>query len=166
MSPSATLKWTTTNNKDRKMKNQYKLRGYNGLFFVKGKGFSSCEKDASILTSTNISCLADAGFTGTSVEVKDTSYAVVYIRKGEGVNLLAGGKKNQADANKGQIDPSKRRFLTEDEAWQHGSRARVRKANAGDKPGTAGHEGFFVISTTDQVNSVINWKSGLTNPIK
>ncbi len=148
------------------MKDAYKLKGTNGKFFVKGQGFVAVESQASILSCSEVTCAQGLGYAGYKVEVKDESFAVVYIRKGEGVNLLAGGKKNPANGNLGQIDPSKRRFKTEDEAWQHGSRARVRKANKGDKPGTAGHEGFFVISTQDPVNSVINWKTGLTNPIK
>lgn len=147
------------------MNNKYKLKGSNGLYFVEGSGWTGTEAKASVLTDAQLSCLASLGFTGTKVAAI-TSYAVVYIRKGEGVKLLAGHGKNPADANKGQVDPSRRRFATEDEAWQHGSRARERKANRGDKAGTAGHEGYFVIPTSDPVNSVINWKSGLTNPLK
>lgn len=147
------------------MSDKYKLKGSNGLYFVKGKGFAALKSSADVLTSEQVTCAAGLGYVGTKEEAI-TSFAVVYIRKGEGLNLLSGGKKNPADANKGQIDPSKRRFATEDEAWQHGTRARERRANRGDKPGTAGHEGFFVISTSDPVNSAVNWKSGLTNSLK
>ncbi len=146
---------------------QYKLVDDNGKFFVLGKGFiASTEAAGSTVNEGQVKCIAGLGFTGFKQVDAQKSYAVVYIRKGEGQNLLAGSTKGKADANKGQIDPSKRRFATEDEAWQHGSRARVRKANRGDAPGTAGHEGFFVVKTSDAVNSVINWKSGLTNPVK
>ncbi len=146
--------------------NKYKLKGANGLYFVQGAGWTGTEATASILTCENISCLAGVGFTGTKVEVKTRSYGVVYIRKGEGQNLLAGKGKGSPNAALGQIDPSKRRFATSDEAWQHGSRAQERRAHRGDKPGTAGHEGFFVVETYDAVNSAVNWKSGLTNSLK
>lgn len=150
--------------KQNNMSNQYKLRGSNGLYFVNGKGFAAKAADASILLDASISCLAEAGFTGTK-EAAVTSYAVCYIRKDDKVvnGVLVQVKP---DASKNQLVPSKRRFATEDEAWQHGTNARLRKANRGDKPGTAGHKGFFVIETNDPVNAVVNWKSGLTNPIK
>jgi len=111
-----------------------------------------------------VACLKNVGIVG-SVEELVTSYAVVYIRKGEGERLLKGLGKNPANPNAGQVDPSKRRFATRDEADQHGSRFRTRKANASDAEGSAGHEGFFVVETSDPVNAKINWKTGLTNPV-
>lgn len=111
-----------------------------------------------------VACLKNVGIVG-SVEELVTSHAVVYIRKGEGERLLKGLGKNPANPNAGQVDPSKRRFATRDEAIQHGSRFSERKANAGDKNGSAGHEGFFLVETSDPVNAKINWKTGLTNPV-
>ncbi len=151
--------------KSKYMNDKYNLKGINGKFFVKGQGFTACTKNtASVLSNGEIACAAGLGYNGTAVEAI-LSYAVVYIRKGEGVKLLNGGSKNTPDINKGQVDPSKRRFATEDEAWKHGTRARERRANQGDQKGTAGHEGFFVIETSDPVNSAVNWKSGLTNSL-
>ncbi len=144
---------------------KYKLVGTNGHYFVKGRGFVGTVATASVLSEQDVSCAANIGYSGKSIELP-SSYGVVYIRKGEGQKLLAGASKTTPDANKGQVDPSKRRFATEDEAWQHGTRARERRANRTDAVGTAGHEGFFVVETYDPVNAAINWKSGLTNSIK
>ncbi len=147
------------------MNKQYKLKGPNGLYFVNGAGFSGTLATASVLTCENLTCLEGVGFKGTKVELP-SSYAVVYIRKGEGQNLLKGLGKSRPDAANGQVDPSKRRFASFDEAVAHGSRFQVRRAHRGDAAGTAGHIGFFVVETYDPVNSAVNWKSGLTNSIK
>lgn len=145
------------------MSKKYKL-SQDGKFFVEGKGFVGTAANASLLDEGKVKCVAGLGFNFQTVEAVE-SYAIVYIRKGEGVKLLAGYSKDKADANKGQIDPSKRRFATFDEANHHGSRFAERRAKRTDKPGTAGHEGYFVIETSDAVNSKVNWKSGLTNPV-
>lgn len=147
------------------MNKQYKLRNSAELFFVAGLGFVGTQANATVVDDAKATCLTGLGFSYTKVEVP-ASYAVVYIRRGEGAKLLAGQGKDKTDANKGQVDPSKRRFATRDEAHQHGSRFPERRANAGDQPGSAGHEGFFVVETYDAVNSVINWKSGKTNSLK
>lgn len=146
------------------MKDQYKLRGTNGKFFVKGQGFVADEKGGSALDTCAADCAQKLGYVGTLVKAK-LSFAVVYIRKGEGEKLLAGGAKAPANAAAGQLDPSRRRFAERDEAIHHGARFAERRKNRGDKPGTAEHEGFFVIESTDEVNSAVNWKSGLTNSI-
>lgn len=144
---------------------KYVLRGASGGYFVQGAGFTATSKcGATVLTQAQLDCAAGLGFSGTP-EAATTSFAVVYIRKGEGQNLLAGQGKNSPDANKGQVDPSKRRFATFDEAVQHGSRFAERRAKRTDGNGSAGHEGFFVIQTSDEVNAAINWKTGLTNPV-
>jgi hypothetical protein len=153
--------------KKRNMSKQYKLKqvGYPGYYFLKGKGFTASKAGASVLSEQDIACAANLGYTGVS-EALPVSFGVVYIRKGEGQRLLAGLGKNPANPNAGQVDPSKRRFATRDEADTHGSRFRTRKANAGDAEGSAGHEGYFVVETNDPVNSAVNWKTGLTNSIK
>lgn len=139
------------------------------LYFKQGQTGGVVKDQATVFESKcdaekTVACLKNVGIVG-SVEELVTSYAVVYIRKGEGVRLLKGLGKNPANPNAGQVDPSKRRFATRDEADQHGSRFRTRKANAGDQDGSAGHEGFFVVETSDPVNAKINWKTGLTNPV-
>lgn len=152
------------------MNNKYVLKNGSGLFFVEGVGFFATKaSEATTLCGDSadctIACCAKLGITGISKVVASKSWAVVYIRQGEGIKLLNGGAKNAADANKGQVDPSKRRFATRDEAIQHGSRFDTRRKDRGDAPGTAGHEGFFVIETSDPVNAAVNWKTGLTNPL-
>ncbi len=120
--------------------------------------------DSECEANKTIACLKNVGIVGHVVPLQ-TSWAVVYIRAGEGQRLLKGLGKNPANPNAGQVDPSKRRFATRDEADQHGSRLRLRKANAGDANGSANHEGYFVVETNDPVNAKINWKTGLTNPV-
>ncbi len=144
---------------------QYRLKGGNGRYFITGAGFTGTVEQATKLNQGAVTCATNLGFIGTAEEVKAASFAVVYIRKGEGARLLSGLGKNTADANKGQVDPSKRRFATFDEAVQHGIRFSARRKAAGDKPGSAGHEGFFVVESFDAVNSAINWKTGLTNSL-
>lgn len=144
---------------------KYNLKDAKGLYFVNGSGFVGLKSTASALDESKVACLTGLGFTFKQEDAYQ-SFGVVYIRKGEGVRLLNGLGKNPAQPGLGQVDPSKRRFATRDEADQHGSRFRTRKANAGDAEGSAGHEGYFVVETTDPVNSTVNWKSGLTNSIK
>ncbi len=138
-------------------------------YFKQGQVFGVAKNNATVFeckcdAEKTVACLKNVGIVG-FVEELVTSYAVVYIRKGEGERLLKGLGKNPANPNAGQVDPSKRRFATRDEADQHGSRFRSRKANANDADGSAGHEGFFVVETSDPVNAKINWKTGLTNPV-
>lgn len=152
------------------MNNKYVLKNAAGLFYVEGAGFVAAKaSEATTLCNDSadctIACCSKLGITGINKVVASKSWAVVYIRQGEGIKLLNGGAKDPADANKGQVDPSKRRFATRDEAIQHGSRFDTRRKDRGDKPGTAGHEGFFVIETSDPVNAAVNWKTGLTNPL-
>lgn len=140
----------------------------NGLYLVQGKGFIANKAGATRFDSAEASdklvSASDVGIVANLEEVT-VSYSVVYIRrkdiKADGVGLA----KKMPDSSLNEIDPSKRRFATEDEAWQHGSRARERKANKNDAPGSAGHRGFYVVETTDPVNSAINWKTGLTNSL-
>lgn len=129
----------------------------NGFYFVLGSGFSTSYKaKASQLTDAQVECAAGLGYVGTK-ELAIASFAVNYVRD---TDLDANGNVQPNKKN-----PSKRRFATKDEAIQHGSRFGERRAKAGDKAGTAGHIGFYVTETTDPVNAVINWKTGLTNPV-
>ena len=91
----------------------------------------------------------------------DDDSTILQIRGTYGAVL----NKLAPDANAGQVDPSKRRFATFDEAVMHGSRFAARRKDRKDSDGTAGHKGFFVVETNDAVNSAINWKTGLTNPL-
>lgn len=132
----------------------------NGLYFVNGSGFTtSSVKSAAKLTAAQIECLKNLGYNNFSVIEVVTSFAVSYIRN---VDLNADGVTVKANAK----NPSKRRFATRDEAMQHGSRFAVRKAKGSDVEGSAGHIGYYVIETSDPVTDTINWKTGLTNPIK
>ncbi len=129
-----------------------------GLFFVLGKGFvASTIKEASVLSEDQIDAAQLLGFEPSEVVEAATSYAVNYIRIGDvGANgAIAANKRN----------PSKRRFATKDEALQHGSRFPERRKKAGDEAGTAGHVGYWVSESNDEVNASINWKTGLTNSI-
>lgn len=137
---------------------KYVLKGSNGLFYVKGSGFTAaCKNKASALTESQLACAADLGFTGTKYDAT-TSFAVNYIRL---ENLDANGQVKPDTRN-----PSKRRFATRDEAIQHGKRFGERRAKAkGSKAGSAGHIGFYVTESSDPVNAAINWKTGLTNPV-
>ena len=75
------------------------------------------------------------------------SYAVNYVRSKD---LTEGGGVN---ANKN--NPSKRRFATQAEANQHGSRFTVIEK----------HLGFFVTKTNDRPTDWVNGKTGKTNPV-
>jgi hypothetical protein len=152
--------------------NKYVLKNTAGFFFVDGKGFTATSaKDATVLNNDQadctIACSGKLGIVGLVKVVAVTSFAVVYIRKDFLVGSTDGvhGTQKPTDKNLNQVDPSKRRFATRDEALHHGSRFPERRANKGDKPGTAGHIGYYVVETNDPVNSAVNWKSGLTNSI-
>lgn len=137
---------------------QYLKGTTSGLFFVLGKGFvAASTKDASVLTNAQVNAARELGFEPSEVVKVANSYAVNYIRQGDvGANgSIAANKRN----------PSKRRFATKDEALQHGSRFPERRKKAGDEKGTAGHVGYWVSESSDPVNAVINWKTGLTNSI-
>jgi hypothetical protein len=132
----------------------------NGYYFVLGSGFSAYSvKQASKLTKEQIECVKNTGYSNFSVIEVQTSFAVSYIRN---VDLNADGVTVKPNVK----NPSKRRFATRDEAIQHGSRFAVRKAKGSDVEGSAGHIGYYVIETSDPVNATINWKTGLTNPLK
>ncbi len=139
--------------------NQYTFKGANGLFFVNGQGFAAQSRCAgSKLTAAQIKCLRESGFAGTEEAIKtNKSYAVNYVRAKnlDGTGGVETDKRN----------PSKRRFASFAEAKQHGSRFNVRVSKQGDKPGTAGHIGFYITETTDEVNSKVNWETGLTNSL-
>jgi hypothetical protein len=140
------------------MKKYYLQGNASGLFFVLGVGFIAADKNkASQLTNDQIAGAVAAGFgPATKIEVV-VSYAVNYIRQTDlDANLVV-----KANAK----NPSSRRFATRDEANQHGSRFNVRKAAKGAPEGSAGHIGYYVTESTDPVNAVINWKTGLTNPL-
>lgn len=147
-----------------------KKYGFSTEYVLAAGGFTTDIKRAQVFSNTTeaqptIDCARKFGMGLVLVAAPVVSFAVVYIRKGEGVNLLNGLSKGSVDANKGQVDPSKRRFATFGEAKQHGSRFNLRKAKADDKEGSAGHEGYFIVETFDPVNSVVNFASGLTNSL-
>lgn len=131
-----------------------------GLFYVSGQGFTAeCRDVASKLTEADTNCLKGLGFSFTTEAVKEvSSYAVNYIRL---KNLDGTGGVETDNRN-----PSKRRFATFGEAKQHGSRFNLRVARKGDKPGSAGHIGFYVTETSDPVNAKVNFATGLTNAIE
>lgn len=140
------------------MNKQYLKGTASGLYFVLGKGFTaSTLADASQLTNEQVAAVRIAGFEPSETVAIVTSFACNYIRKGDhnADGSISANKRN----------PSKRRFATKDEALQHGSRFSERRKKAGDAAGTAGHIGYYVTESTDPVNAVINWKSGLTNPV-
>lgn len=143
------------------MNKQYVVKNSSGKLLVSGQGFIASKESAATKFSLDdaagaVSCAASLGVSASYSEVKVVSFAVNYVR---GVNLKNGTV--EADTR----NPSKRRFATQDEAAQHGSHFRRRRAKAGDPEGTAGHIGFYITETTDPVNAVINWKTGLTNPL-
>ncbi len=130
---------------------QYYLKNSTGYYFVLGRGFiATCRAGASKLTKQQVDCAGTNGFYGYSEEVITTrSFAVNYVRKDD----VVGGKVS-ANAN----NPSKRRFATFDEAFQHGTQLQNREASKG-------HVGFYVSESTDAPNAAINWKTGLTNSL-
>ncbi len=138
---------------------QYLKGTQSGKFFVLGAGFvARTTKEASVLTCDQIKAARSLGFEPSEVVKVTTSWACNYIRKGDAKadGSIAANKRN----------PSKRRFATEDEAIQHGSQFKRRRLKAGDAEGTANHTGFWVSESNDEVNASINWKTGLTNPVK
>ena len=117
--------------------------------------------DSCYTAQRTIECLADSGIKDVAVvefvPQHNGSFAVCYIRP-EDIQANGHIKSNK-------LNPSKRRFATLAEAIQHGGRFNVRRKNAQDKNGTAGHRGFYVIPSKDAPNAEINWETGLTNPI-
>lgn len=141
------------------MNKKYNLKSNkSGKWFVKGDGYTGAtQKNASALTDAEVAAVIAAGFEPfAKVAALKVSFAVAYVRDTD----LDGTTVKPNKRN-----PSKRRFATKDEAIQHGTQfGRLRKA-AGDAEGTAGHVGFYVIETNDDVNASINWKTGLTNAL-
>lgn len=154
------------------MKNVVLKNTLTGLFYAEGSGFTA--KTAAEATrldaesaECNSACAKKMGFGQVTTEaLADKSFGVVYIRKGDldGQSL----DKQAPNAALNQFDPSPRRFATFDEARIHGSRFHVRRADRGDarNSGTCSHRGFYIVDTTDPVNSSVNPATGLTNPIK
>lgn len=146
------------------------IKNSSGSYFVAGRGFvGESEQEGTSYTKDSgnqaVSCIGSLGFgSGSLVEVKSSSFAVVHIRKGDvdGVKV----SKRSPNGAMNERDPSRRRFETVEEARAHGARYHVRRAYRKDPPGTAGHQGYFVIETNDPVNAKVNWKTGLTNPVK
>lgn len=141
------------------MNKQFNVKSnLNGYYFVLGAGFTAYSvANASKLTEEQIACVRNLGYNNFTVVPVKVSFAVSYIRNVD----LNGDGTVKANAK----NPSKRRFATRDEAIQHGSRFATRKAKGSDVAGSAGHIGYYVIETSDAVNAVINWKTGLTNPL-
>lgn len=143
------------------------LRNIKG-YFVDGLGFSGTQANATRINEDDVPCIqkcaARMGHGETSVEdAPNRSFAVTYIRKGD----VKDGQLDKQAPNTalGQLDPSRRRFATFEEARVHGSRFHVRRHNRGDAPGSAGHVGFFITETNDPVNAKVNPETGLTNPL-
>jgi len=145
------------------MNKKYALRGnVTGRFYVVGRGFvATSVAGATKMTSAEATQVQDCGrkfgAEASTAQAVAGSWAVNYIRA---ENLTSTGQVKSDTRN-----PSKRRFATKDEAVQHGSRFGERRKRAGDENGTAGHVGFWVSESSDAVNSEINWKTGLTNPV-
>ena len=147
----------------------YVIKNTFGVYFVENKGFTASTKaQATTFPDWNAAyakcgCANSMGVK-TTIEPMDKSYSVLYIRKGA---KWDGSKLSlpTPDAGKGQFDPSKRRFATFKEACIHASRFYLRKANAGDPEGTAGHRGVVVVETNDPVNAYVNPETGLTNSL-
>jgi hypothetical protein len=127
-----------------------KSTSYPYAYFVKGAGFAaSYTSGATKLTQQDIDCARNLGYAGTAVPVV-TSFAVNYVRPQD---LDATGQVKSNVRN-----PSRRRFATFAEAFQHGTKLRTRDESKG-------HLGFYVTETSDAVNARINWETGLTNSI-
>lgn len=134
------------------MNKQYTLKSYaSGYYYVSGQGFVAQNRCAATkLDALALDKVSGCGFFGKAEEViVNRSFAVNYVRPGEVVNGVVQANRN---------NPSKRRFKTFDEAWQHGTKARTRDESAT-------HTGFHVTESTDAVNAEINWKTGLTNSL-
>lgn len=135
------------------------------LYFVTGKGYvAPSQKDATKFSAEEVAnvqeCIASCGLpAGTVEDVKveadpnvqqnsdGSSYAVGFVRPGQ--------MRSDLSINTHRLNPSKRRFKTEDEAVHHGLRfMKIEK-----------HTGFFVIKTTDPVNAYVNKVTGKTNPV-
>ena len=148
--------------------NKYILKHANGGYFVQGRGFVGAKAAATQLTdevaSNLLQSAAAFGLEASSEEVANRSFGVVYIRRKD-VTAEGGVAKQPANRALNEVDPSKRRFGTMEEAITHGSRFHVRRAKKGDAPGSAGHRGFYVVETTDPVNAAVNPDTGLTNSI-
>lgn len=133
------------------MKKYYYVSNYSGRYFVLGAGFTAASKaTASKLTNAQIEAARSAGFEPGTAKAVEQSFAVNYVRRED----LGCGGSIKANTN----NPSKRRFATFDEAFQHGTKLLTRESSKG-------HLGFYVIETSDAVNAAINWKTGLTNSL-
>ena len=133
-----------------------------GLYFVDGSGFVGNQNQATVFDSPEavdaaVSAITRVGF-GRNLSVVDagdpnivqnangTSFAVSFIRPGD-LDGYGGVRSNHRN-------PSVRRFRTQAEAVQHGTRF-----TAIEK-----HLGFYVTVTRDPVNAYINPATGKTNP--
>jgi hypothetical protein len=138
------------------------IKNSTGHFYKEGSGFIAIPKDQATRLSTEdancvLKCASKFGFDGSTEEAPATkSFAVCYVRKND---VAADGTVTANLKN-----PSRRRFATIEEARTHGNRFHVRKASWGAAPGSAGHQGYYVIETSDPVTDVVNPKTGLTNP--
>lgn len=135
--------------------------GASGLYLVIGKGFVGTKAEASQFAADEVACqikcAANYGVTAVAEALpQHKSFGVCYVRIGD--------RNADGSIQPNKLNPSRRRFATFDEARIHGSRFHVRKARWQAAVGSAGHIGFYVIETTDPVNSVVNQKTGLTNP--
>jgi len=114
--------------------------------------------DNAAAAQAKIASAAQFGLTLVTVAAPVTkSFAVGYIRKGD----LNTDRSIKSNTN----NPSRRRFATQKEAMQHGSRFAERKAKGSRTPGSAGHIGYYLIETNDPVNSSVNPVTGLTNKL-
>ncbi len=138
-----------------------------GLYFVTKKGFvAKSQAAATKFTNEEVNsvmdCIESAGvmgpFTTEDVKVESdpnivqnadgSSFAVAFVRP----------KQIRADLsiNTHKLNPSKRRFKTEDEAIHHARRfTRIEK-----------HAGYFILPRKNEaVNAYVNKVTGKTNPV-
>lgn len=132
---------------------------FSNSYYIKGFGFTGTKASATRLTEGEAQSVAAAyrtigTYPSAVVEKADKSFAVMYVRPGD---IAANGT---VKAN--TLNPSKRRFATEDEAFTHGARFRERTKD-GSTP--CNHKGFYVVETQDPVNAYVNQATGLTNSL-
>lgn len=145
--------------------NKFVLKGLvTGLYFVKNQGFKAAttslatklsSEEAAMVQATGVNYGVEASEV---IEVKASSFAVCYVRPHD----IAG----DGSIKQNNLNPSRRRFATREEANIHGRRFNERRAKGRNtEKGSAGHVGFYVIETNDPVNAAINPATGLTNKV-
>jgi hypothetical protein len=139
------------------------IKNTEGKYLVTGSGFVGNSTNATQFCSEEAGdvqgCASSLGIQTTKEAVAEvvtcknlvqnpdgSSYAVSFVRAKD----LDGSGRVSAH----RLNPSKRRFKTEQEARHHGARfVRIE-----------GHRGFYVTKTQDPVNAWVNVTTGKTNP--